>query len=151
MICSQVGELQWVAGDGVQLQSHRGPRPPTPWSSQPMKGKGKGKEETSRASNCNVRDLDWGVLNVQDARRLEVIADGLPLHDGTQLAVDTAIVSALQCDGTPQQVSANVYGFVFSKPDDGRSELTKSSSHPAASVVWSSLPMSWADAGPRRH
>ena len=57
-----------------------------------------------------VRDLDLGVMNVHDARRLEVIADGLPLHGGAQLAVDTTIVSALHCDGTHQQEAANVNG-----------------------------------------
>ena len=49
-------------------------------------------------TNVMVRDLDLGVMNVQDA--LEVIADGLPLYGGAQLAVDTTIVSALHCDGT---------------------------------------------------
>ena len=29
-----------------------------------------------------------------DARRLEVVVDGLPLHGGAQLAVDTILVSA---------------------------------------------------------
>ena len=57
-----------------------------------------------------VRDLDLGVMNVHDARRLEVIADGLPLHGGAQLAVDTTIVSALHCDGTPQPGASNVDG-----------------------------------------
>ena len=38
-------------------------------------------------------------------------------------------------------------GAVFSKSDKARSEVTPSSSHPAAAVVWSSLPMRWTDAG----
>ena len=61
-------------------------------------------------TNVMVRDLDLGVMNVHDARRLEVIADGSLLHGGAQLAVDTTIVSALHCDGTPQQGAANVDG-----------------------------------------
>ena len=61
-------------------------------------------------TNVMVRDLDPGVMNVQDGRRLEVIADGLPLHGGAQLAVDTTIVSALHCDGTPHRGAANVDG-----------------------------------------
>ena len=54
-----------------------------------------------------ARDLDLGVMNAQDARRLEVIADGLPLLGGAQLAVDTTIVSALHCDGTFHQRAAS--------------------------------------------
>ena len=61
-------------------------------------------------TNVMVRDLDLGVMNVQDTRRLEVIPDGLPLRGGAQLAVDTTIVSALHCDGTSQQGAANVDG-----------------------------------------
>ena len=35
-----------------------------------------------------------------DGRRLEVVADGLPLFDGAQLAVDTTLVNPLHCDGS---------------------------------------------------
>ena len=33
-----------------------------------------------------VRDMDLPVPNAHDARRLEIVADGLPLHGGVQLA-----------------------------------------------------------------
>ena len=36
-----------------------------------------------------------------DTRRLEVVADGLPLFHGAQVAVDTTLVSPLRRDGTP--------------------------------------------------
>ena len=36
-----------------------------------------------------------------DSRRLEVVADGLPLFHGTQLAVDTTLVSPVGRDGLP--------------------------------------------------
>ena len=39
-----------------------------------------------------------------DNRRLEVVADGLPLFGGVQLAIDTTLVSALQGDGGQCQV-----------------------------------------------
>ena len=48
-----------------------------------------------------VRDLDLAVHDATDSRRLEVIADGLSLHGGAQLAIDTTLVSALRCDRTP--------------------------------------------------
>ena len=48
--------------------------------------------------NVFVRDLELPVP-VNDARRLEVVVDGLPLFGGAQLAVDSTLVSALHCDG----------------------------------------------------
>ena len=47
-----------------------------------------------------VRDLHLGAPEATGARRLEVVADGLPLFGGAQLAVDTTLVSALHCDGS---------------------------------------------------
>ena len=57
------------------------------------------------ATNFFVRDMDLGVPNAYDNRRLEVVADGLPLLGGVQLAVDTTLVSAIQGDGQPQRGS----------------------------------------------
>ena len=47
-----------------------------------------------------VRDLDLWPPHRIDNRRLEVVADRLPLHGGAQLAIDTTLVSALTRDGT---------------------------------------------------
>ena len=44
-------------------------------------------------TNVFVRDLDLGEFNGLDGRRLEVIADGLTLWRGAQLAIDTTLVS----------------------------------------------------------
>ena len=46
-----------------------------------------------------VRDMDLGAP-VHDSRRLEILAEGLPLHGGVQLAIDTTLVSTLHCDGS---------------------------------------------------
>ena len=43
-----------------------------------------------------VRDLDLLPLQHVDARRLEVVADGLRLFHGAQIAVDTTLVSPRQ-------------------------------------------------------
>ena len=51
-------------------------------------------------TNILVRDLDLDLEDPGDARRLEVVVDGLPLHGGSQLAVDTTMVSALRGDGS---------------------------------------------------
>ena len=47
-----------------------------------------------------VRDLDLLPHDGVDNRRLEVVADGLCLHGGAQLAVDTTLVSALARGGS---------------------------------------------------
>ena len=48
-------------------------------------------------TNVMVRDIDVAA-NLGDARRLEIVADGLPMFGGVQLAIDTTLVSA--CDAT---------------------------------------------------
>ena len=53
-----------------------------------------------------VRDLDLRAPDVHDGRRLEVVAEGLPLFGGAQLALDTSLVSALHCDGSARNVVA---------------------------------------------
>ena len=63
-------------------------------------------------TNDFVRDLDMGVPNALDGRRLEVVADGLPLHGGAQLAIDTTMVSPLHADGTPHRLAATIDGAV---------------------------------------
>ena len=55
----------------------------------------------ARVTNVMVRDLDLLPLHQVDARRLEVVADGLPLFHGAQVALDTTLVSPLRRDGTP--------------------------------------------------
>ena len=44
------------------------------------------------STNVFVRDLDIATFNTIDSRRLEVVADGLPLFGGAQLAIDTMLV-----------------------------------------------------------
>ena len=46
-------------------------------------------------TNAFIRDLDLGEFNRLDGRRIEVIADGLVLWQGAQLAIDTTLVSPL--------------------------------------------------------
>ena len=66
------------------------------------------------ATNVMVRDMDLPVA-VTDARRLEVVVDGLPLYGGAQLAVDTTLVSALHCDGTARRGAANRDGVALAE------------------------------------
>ena len=57
-------------------------------------------------TNVLVRDLDLAAPHVDDARRLEVVVDGLPLFGGAQLAVDTTLLSALRADGSCRRRAA---------------------------------------------
>ena len=53
-----------------------------------------GRQRAFVGRGCYVRDLNVGSVPGDD-RRIEVIANGLPLWGGMQLAVDTTLVSAL--------------------------------------------------------
>ena len=57
-------------------------------------------------TNVMVRDLDLGAFNRLDGRRLKIIADGLPLWRGAQLAVDTTLLSPIKADGTARRHAA---------------------------------------------
>ena len=58
-------------------------------------------------TNVLVRNLDLVGPDIADNRRLEVVADGLPLFGGAQLAIDTTLVSALRADGTARRRAAD--------------------------------------------
>ena len=60
-------------------------------------------------TNIFVRDLDLGAP-ITDARRLEVVTDGLPLHGGRQLAIDTTLVSTLKSNGEARRRTADFDG-----------------------------------------
>ena len=61
------------------------------------------------ALNVLVRDLNVDPIR-QDDRRVEVIANGLPLWGGAQLAVDTTLVSPLTAAGLPRRVAGGTAG-----------------------------------------
>ena len=52
------------------------------------------------STNVMVRDLDLLQVPGVDGRRLEVVAEGLSLFGGAQLAIDATLVSTLRGDGT---------------------------------------------------
>ena len=64
------------------------------------------------STNVFFRDLDLMGPGVPDARRLEVV-NGLPLFGGSQIAVDTTLVSALHSDGTPLRGAATEDGVAL--------------------------------------
>ena len=64
------------------------------------------------STNVYVRDMDLAEHNVLDNRRLEVVADGLSLWNGSQLALDTTLVfprwHSTQQGGHPQRSCPSV-------------------------------------------
>ena len=65
------------------------------------------------SSNMFVRDMDLATFNALDGRRLEIVADGLALWQGAQLANDTTMVSPLRRDGTARPRAADHDGAVL--------------------------------------
>ena len=55
----------------------------------------------SRCSRLHQRGGAGSRLAASRSQRLEVVADGLPLFHGAQIAVDTTLVSPLRQDPTP--------------------------------------------------
>ena len=62
-------------------------------------------------TNISVRDVDITVPNAQDSRRLEVVADGLPLFGGAQL--NTTLVCLLLCEGSQHSGAAERDGVAL--------------------------------------
>ena len=67
------------------------------------------------AVNVMVRDMDLALPNAHDARRLEVLVDGLPVYGGAQLAIDTTLVSPIRGDGTARPGTANIDGIILAQ------------------------------------
>ena len=67
------------------------------------------------ATNAFLRDLNVAGVRAGDGRRIEVIANGLPLWGGVQLAVDATIVSPIQRDGAPKPRAADCDGISLAR------------------------------------
>ena len=74
-------------------------------------------------TNTFIRDMDLGMHDILDGRRLEVLADGLPLHGGAQLAIDTTMVSPLHRNGVALRRASSRPGVAL-KLARRRKELT---------------------------
>ena len=68
------------------------------------------------ATNVFLRDMNLDVP-VLDGRRIEVVANGLPIWHGAQLAVDTTLVSPIRGDGRPHRRAASEPGVVLGRAD----------------------------------
>ena len=61
-------------------------------------------------TNTLLTHLNLPSLHRLDQRRIEVIANGLPLHQGAQLAVDTTLVSPFTTSSQPRRRQGNFAG-----------------------------------------
>ena len=66
-------------------------------------------------TNTLLTDLNLDHIHRQDDRRIEVIANGLPIWGGAQLAVDTTIVSPLTRDGQPRRRAGQYAGTALTE------------------------------------
>ena len=64
------------------------------------------------AWNVFLRDMNLDVP-VTDERRIEVVANGLPIWRGAQLAVDTTLVCPARADGAPRPQADQVPGLAL--------------------------------------
>ena len=98
------------------------------------------------STNVMMRDLDvLGPHAAMDGRRLKVIADGLPLFDGAQLALETTMVSPLHRDGTAKrgQEDAHVWLSWQPKSAGGGQTRLRNSLKPLPSTAPRELQVSW--------
>ena len=79
-------------------------------SSPQTRIEGEGPGKTGLRSVSATSDIP---VSVNDGRRLEVPANGLPLFGGEQLAVDTTLVPSLHCDGSPRRGAVDENGAVL--------------------------------------
>ena len=80
-------------------------------------------------------DLNIDNIQRQDDRRIEVIANGLPLWEGVQLAIDTTLVLLLTRGSEPRSRASRYAGAAARMPDVRRNARTPNSSkHDAANL-----------------
>ena len=79
------------------------------WNGQPPACVGR------QEPNTLLTDLNLDHIHRQDDRRIEVIANGLPIWGGAQLAVDTTIVSPLTRDGQPRRRAGQYAGTALTE------------------------------------
>ena len=65
---------------------------------------------TRVTTNTRLADLNIHTLSRVDDRRIEVIANGLPMWGGSQLAVDTTLASPLTRSGEPRSRGGTLAG-----------------------------------------
>ena len=94
-----------------------------------------------------LRDMNFDVP-LADSRRIEVLANGLPLWQGAQVAVDTTFVSPISRDGTAQRGRARTMCRAKRQQarHAGNARPRTRSCWPPVGVGWWCWRLRWADA-----
>ena len=71
--------------------------------------------------NTRLREMNVAV-SANDERSIEVLASGLLVHHGAQLAVDVALRCALTCGGNAHPQAASTNGVVLTRAPSGQGE-----------------------------
>ena len=90
-----------------------------------------------------LRDFDLGAPNRLDSRRVEILADGLPLFGGAQLAVDATLVSALRAMDQPTPM-------LRTSTEQFHSQLEGGKKTPRARAGWLYWQAKWEADGRRK-
>ena len=103
--------------------------------------------EAGATVRCNAKLCDMNLaVAANDDRAIEVLASGLPLFFGAQLAVDSTVRCALAADGTAQPGAARVDGAVCTRAREDKertySELLRGDRCRLV-VVACSIPLLW--------
>ena len=70
--------------------------------------------------NAKLRDMNLLSVAADDEKAIEVLASGLPLVFGAQLAVGVTLRCALTADGRPQPGATAVDGAVCSRARENK-------------------------------
>ena len=102
------------------------------------------------STNVMVRDLDVLAPQALDSRRLEVVAEGLPLFGGMQLAIDATLVSPLHCDGAARPGAAHIDGVALHAARHRKERTYPELVAPVPGLVLSFLAEKWVAGGLRK-
>ena len=86
-------------------------------------------------TNAMLRDFDTAALDPRDQRRLEILADGLPLC-GAHLAVDTTLVSHCTATVLHAPMLPTLMTLSWQRRAAARRERVQNSSVPAEERGW---------------
>ena len=102
------------------------------------------------STNIPVREMDLAAHHAHhnlDGRRLEVVADGLTLWHGAQLAIDATLVSPLRRDGSARFRAADQDGAVLMEARRRKKEPIPNYRERVGGLDWWSSLRKWAAGG----
>ena len=86
--------------------------------------------------HTRVADLNLPAVQQVDDRRIEVIANGLSVHTGSQLANDTTLVAPLTSSGQPHDGEGGSLQQQHSKMPEGPKNVRTQSFAPLTAAAW---------------